>query len=255
MVSGRSRSRLLRTDFPALPTFPFPTSPSMPWQIAVLILIVLVVVVGATIFANSADAPKRNKSTDLRPEAGTVRPRPEKKPVSDLDRFLAEARRRRESAEKRTQPPAPVPLPVAPPRPANRSPEPPRPAPRPRPQPPVERPRQAKSTRPQPPLPSPRRPASAPEPVTVQPIPVFQVIAEPEATVRPTAPTPPQQTPVNEVTPATAALASNTTNERSMSPAFAQIVTLLGSPRKAAAAAFILGEIFNKPLSLRNRRD
>ena len=68
--------------------------------------------------------------------------------------------------------------------------------------------------------------------MTVQPIPIFQVIDEPQGVTRPDTPTPPQSTPVNEVTPATAALATSRSNEKSMSPAFAEIVALLGSPRK-----------------------
>jgi hypothetical protein len=205
----------------------------MPWEVLLIVLVVVGVIILATVFTNANEQPKnRQPPRDLRPRTQNRRP------MSDLDRFLEEARRRREGRE--ASEPRPRPAPVVAPVPA-----PPRPA-----APPRERPVRTVPDRPAPPAksapaPRPAVPRPATPPVVVEPIPVFQVVPEMEARR------------LETVAPSTAANARATagaTDDRRPSATLAQIVTLLASPRTAAAAAFVLGEVFNKPLSLRGPR-
>ena len=198
----------------------------MPWEVLLIVLVVVGVIILATVFTNSNEQPKnRQPPRDLRPRT------PNRRPITDLDRFLEEARRRREGREAAEPRPRPAPT-VAP------APAPPRPA-----APPRERPVRTvpdQPTRPAkvaPPAPSPRR-----EPVVVEAVPVFELVPEPEARRLETVAPPPPPAPARPV---------QHQEPRKLSPTMAQIVTLLGSPRTAAAAAFVLGEVFNKPLALR----
>jgi hypothetical protein len=207
------------------------------WKVSVIVpLIALAVWVLGTLFRGTEE-----KGRPRRPGEG---PRgPTRRPVTDLDRFLEEARRRREVAERRTVPggsrgegPSPevVPVPPREQRPARASP--PRVAER-RPV----RPREVPTARPVSP-PAPRRP---PEQVP-EVIPVRVLEAVP---VEPRAEAPPGEA-------GRLALESpppRATRDRPPSPAVAQAVALLSNP-KTAAAALVLREILGEPLCRRRHR-
>jgi hypothetical protein len=114
-----------------------PEDDRVDWKVLIIGLIPLGVWILATIFRGIEDAREQEKP---RPEPGERPLRTPRRPTSELDRFLEEARRRRDSSPKRPAEPVLEALPV---------PKPPEPAPPPR----VER-RPAK----------PREPRKAPEP-------------------------------------------------------------------------------------------
>src|SRR5437763_6378305 len=105
----------------------------MHWEIFLIPLIAMGVWLLGTIFRNAEE--ERARMARRLPGDGGLRV-PQRRPVTDLDRFLEEARKRREAAEQRTtpqaadQPPAFPPLPtpaVRPPRPQRAERRPPRP--------------------------------------------------------------------------------------------------------------------------------
>lgn len=112
----------------------------MDWKVLVIGLIPLGVWILSTIFRGLEDAREQEKP---QPAPGERPPRTPRRPSSELDRFLDEARKRREVSPKRTVEPVLEALPV------------PKPSPPPR----VEAP-----------PPRPRKPEPAPPPVVVLPV-------------------------------------------------------------------------------------
>lgn len=131
----------------------------MKWEVVLITLIPLAVLILAAIFRGLEESKEKDKDR-AKPDDGS-RLRVPKRPPTELDRFLNEARQRKDAGTRRPPPkrqpePLPIALPLEPPPPRPRKPEPPpRPvAPAPPPPPPVvvEPPRL--------PVPRPRRPAS-----------------------------------------------------------------------------------------------
>jgi hypothetical protein len=212
------------------------------WEVVLILLVPLGVWILSTVFKGEDDRP------GVRPAGG--RPTAQRRPAtdkSDLERFLEEARRRRELAEKRQQPQAekpvrpeperkPLPVPAPERRPA-RAPTPPR-----RRQ--VEAPT-ARATRP---------------PVLLQPVPdalpVFLPVqrvetprvepqpAEPVVLPVPTAAT----IALDPLPPPTRGVGVKTAPSQTLT----QLAALLASPR-TAGTAMILREVFDRPLSRRGR--
>jgi hypothetical protein len=236
----------------------------MHWEVLIIPLIAVAVWLLGTIFRGAEEERQRNRAR--RPGEGA---RPPRRPVTDLDRFLEEARRRREAVESAPKKPNPFeearpslpfgsppsggssPVRVAPPVQRAREQQPARP-PEPRPReagtysapPPVRRP----ATPPAPPplrgpvpLPSPAGARTVPEPEP--PVPV-RVVSEALVEARidlasqglPPAPPPPGLLPT-----------------RGPSPVLAQVAALLRTPQ-SAGVAFVLREILDKPLCQRGRR-
>jgi len=138
-----------------------------------------------------------------------------RRPVTDLDRFLEEARRRRETEERPKPPPPP-----APPRPTTtRASQ--------RPAPPREMPRVVQPV---------SRGTEAPSAV-----PAARPVAQP-ARAEPV-------TPTRDAPPPTA---PTTTRPTQPSPILQQVRSLLNKPQ-TAGTAFVLREIFDRPLSMRRR--
>src|SRR5579872_5684220 len=92
----------------------------MHWEVLIIPLIALGVWILGTIFRTEEE---KAKGRPRRPGEGGGRS-PQRRPTTELDRFLEEARRRREAAERRQQPepsarpPEPRPQVVRPPAPA-----------------------------------------------------------------------------------------------------------------------------------------
>lgn len=202
----------------------------MHWEVLIVPLIALGVWVLGTLFKTDDDP--RARPGQRRQGFGQG---PTRRPVSDLDRFLAEARRKRETGERPR--PAPQPTQAAtPPRPARsstdaplaqrvRPPTVPPPQRQPAPTPPPQR------RRPEPTVPVARpAPAPQPEPPTVEPI--VAVVVEPTPVV-------PERKPV-AAKPAVA-------------PALAQVLAMLRSPG-VARTAFVLREVLDPPLCRRPHR-
>src|SRR5947209_4681140 len=136
----------------------------MHWEILIIPLIAVGVWLLGTIFRGVEE--ERQKARPRRPGEGG----PMRRPVTDLDRFLEEARRRREAAEERSNPQGPVWAQILEPSPAP-PPEAVEPAP-PRPR----KPRPARSER-QPPKALERVSRRPAEPATAIPVPRQQVPA------------------------------------------------------------------------------
>lgn len=189
----------------------------MHWEILIIPLIALGVWILGTIFKPAED--DKMKKGIRRP--GTISGRGSgRRPVTDLDRFLEEARRRREAEERPKPPPPPAPARPTTPRPSQR------PA-LPRETPPVAPPvvRRVEA----PPVISVARPVAQP------------ARAEPILVAAPTRDAPPPPPPVPIVTRPT-----------EPSPILQQVHSLLSKPQ-TAGAAFVLHEIFDRPLCLRRR--
>jgi outer membrane biosynthesis protein TonB len=211
----------------------------MHWEVLIIPLIAIGVWVLSTIFKGVEDERQKER---LRRGPGNQGggPRP-RRPVTDLDRFLEEARRRRQTA---AQPRLAEPVQEVRPRPSEQQPTPP--PPRPVPVPPRAAPARTERPRPVRTQPAVRRVEPAPtrrpipmEPVTeVQPIPVVVPVADrPEPTSQPApspSPAPPPAAPATVMQPQPA------------SPALARLVGLLRSPQ-SAATAFVLREIIDEP--------
>jgi hypothetical protein len=208
-------------------------------------ILILLVPLGVWIFSSIF------KSDDERPAARAApgsRPSPQRRPVTDLERFLEEARRRRELAEKRQ---------------AEESDKKARPAPRAesRANPLPER----RTVRPAPPQPA-RRSVDSPIARTVRAPVLLEAIAEPLPTVVPAARTDPPradvprsetvvlpvQVPVAMLVEPLAPAARVGPATKAPSPALVQLAQLLQSPR-SAGTAIVLREIFDRPLCRRGR--
>jgi hypothetical protein len=210
-------------------------------EFILILLVPLGVWIFSTIFKSDEERP------GARPAPGS-RPAPQRRPVTDLERFLEEARRRREVAERRQSEEAEKKA-----RPVARSEA--------RPIPPPER----RAARPAPAPQSRRSSVDAPLPRTSRPPVMLEAVAEaiPAATparrvdpARPDAP-PVAALPVAvplaaiavEVTPAAP---RDTSSAKPTPPTLVHLARLLRSPR-TAGAAIVLREIFDQPLCRRRR--
>lgn len=183
----------------------------MHWEILIIPLIALVVWIVGTLAKSEDDRTKKGVG-----RRGPVTGRqPGKRVVTDLDRFLEESRRRREPEERRKAAPPPARVPAA--------------------RPPVrERPSQPRET--------PRRAA----PVIAQEEVVF-ALPSPQSVATPPVAEPVVAAPVaREQSVSTPPPAPRT----SSSPISQQVRSLLSKPQ-SAATAFVLREIFDRPLSKR----
>jgi hypothetical protein len=183
------------------------------WELLIIPLIALGVWIIGTLFKSEDDKTRKGVA-----RRGNVAGRqPGRRMVTDLDRFLEEARRRREPEDRRkaAAPPARVPAPRPPVR---------------------ERPSQPRDT--------PRRVASVvvQEEVAVA-LPALQPIAAPPF-AEPVASQPSPREPP-PATPAPAAAPR-------LPPIPQQVRSLLSKPQ-TAATAFVLREIFDRPLCRRRR--
>ncbi len=187
----------------------------MHWEILIIPLIALGVWIIGTLFKSEDDKAKKA----MRGRGNFSGRAPGRRPVTDLDRFLEEARRRRETEDRPKPPPAPPPTraPVA--RPPLRE-RPSRPRETPRPAVPALRKEEVGVTVPT----RPAAPAVLAEPVPSPPLPPLE------------APTPP---------------ATITAPPRA-APVVQQVRALLSKPQ-TAGAAFVLREIFDRPLCKRRR--
>jgi hypothetical protein len=197
----------------------------MPWAILLIALVVIGVVVVANVFRSAAEEERERE----RRRAG----RPGR-PVTDLDRFLDEARRRRDEGDRRRRP-APRPDAIEVDRPPSRralvQPPPLRSATRPVARPGVPFPAAAGPAFATPPGPPPRS-SSSPAPIVLKP-----ADEEPILNALPVASAPPSGTPTGTGRSATVA----------------QAFTLLRSPQ-AAGAAWLLREILDEPRCRRSLR-
>ena len=185
----------------------------MHWEVLIIPLIALGVWILGTLFKGEDDKTKKGAR---RPGMGSARP-PGRRPTTDLDQFLEEARRRREVEERRKPPPPPQPV---------RAPS----------------ARQPLRERPAQPRPTPERELPAPR-ARIEEVPVaipgarpsvpFEV-AEDVRVALPPSPTP------------------TTTRDAPPSPIVQQVRSLLSKPQ-SAGAAFALREIFDRPLCKRRR--
>jgi hypothetical protein len=187
----------------------------MHWEVLIVPLIALGVWILGTLFK-----PEDNPRQQPQRRPGTGGPGGSRPPVSDLDRFLADARRRREESEGSR---LPIPQ-AAPPRPA---PPPPR--------------AEGMQTRARPPAAVPRQvrkrpslPTAVPVEVRPEPVPVVPVAEVPVEAVPLPKPPPP---PPRQVS-------------KPPSPVVAQVLALLRSPQ-SAGTAFVLREVLGAPLSRR----
>ena len=212
----------------------------MNWELLIVPLIALGVWILTSIFRGAEEA----KDQPRQPAPGAT---PPSRPASELDRFLEEARRRRDKAQA---PPAPeeVPLampvavlpPVAPP---------PRPEPKPR----KREPQVTSSPRKREPAPaSSSRATNEPlmariedrpsfvNPASAQANPMMALPTNMETPSLPTLPSPTMNTPAT----------ANDQSRRDASPLRAALSSMLRD-RKSLATAFILHEILDKPLCMR----
>jgi hypothetical protein len=189
----------------------------MHWEILIIPLIALGVWILGTLFKGGED--ERFKKLGRRPGNGVGRT-PPRRPVTDLDRFLEEARLRREAEERRQALPPPPPRSVV-----SRPPLRERPS----------QPREA-AIRAVPPIRRAETPAT---------IPVGRAVAEPPRAE------PILLEPAAEAAPAPPATPVTRREERS-SPLLRQVRSLLKAPQ-SAGTAFVLREIFAPPLCRRHR--
>jgi hypothetical protein len=216
------------------------------------VLIIPLIALAVWILQYIFRGPEENKPGN-RPRPGQARPgtRPpqQRRPVTDLDRYLEETRRRRQQEESR-----PVVVAEAVPEPERRRPSAP-------PRPPVARPAPRVERRPPrlaPPVPEPpRRPSSLPEtvrPLLVEPAPVVAPIPEAFPT---RGLTPPPRAPEPNLDTAAPAAAIDTRSRAQRradaSPLLGELTRLFRSPQ-GMAAALVLQEVLGKPLSQRRRR-
>jgi hypothetical protein len=177
----------------------------MHWEILIIPLIALGVWIIGTLFKSEDD--KTKKAVGRRGNISARTP-PGRRGVTDLDRFLEEARRRREPEERLKAPPSPSRAPAARP------------------------PLRERPTRQQPP-PRPDTPVIVPEEAVVLPVP--RPVAQPVASSGLAREAPPPPAPVTRP-----------------SPIAQQVRSLLSKPQ-TAATAFVLREVFDRPLCKRRR--
>lgn len=199
------------------------------WEVLLILLVPLGVWILSSIF----------KGEDQQPRSGTranMEEKPQRRPVTDLDRFLEEARRRREAAQggapKAVVPARPQPKPIA----AREQ----RPAPERKP---------ASAAQPRPAL---RAPQPSRQPILLEAVPEVQVVAR-APVPRAEAPTIPASPPAMPPPPPPVAVVPRVVTPVKLSPALARVTQMLSSPQ-AAAAAIVLREIFERPLCQRRRR-
>lgn len=186
----------------------------MHWEILIIPLIALAVWIFGTLFKGGED--EKTKKGVRRP--GKVSGRtPGRRPVTDLDRFLDEARRRRDAEER----------------------------PKPTPPPPPARPTVARAPlRERPSRPRETPPRAAPPLIRREEVPVAVAVAQPVA-AEPVPAAPP-------IRDAAIAPAPTTTRDTRLSPIVQQVRSLLSKPQ-TAGTAFVLREIFDRPLCQRRR--
>jgi hypothetical protein len=187
----------------------------MHWEILIIPLIALGVWIIGTLFKSEDDKTKKG----IRSRDGFPARAPGRRPVTDLDRFLEEARRRREAEERPTPRPVPPPARVPVTRPPLRE----RPL----------RPREAPRLAP-PPVPKEEVVVAVPMPRPIPPPPV----AEP--------------TPAPPLALESLVLPSSAPASARPAPVLQQVRSLLSKPQ-TAASAFVLREIFDRPLCKRRR--
>jgi hypothetical protein len=225
----------------------------MGFEVFLILLVPLGVWILSSVFKSEDERPGSRQGNGSRPTA-------QRRPVTDLERFLEEARRRRESADKRQQPEGEAPARPAPSRevrPSSGSERRPARTPPPPPQP---RRRQVEGPAPRSNRPpvlleavpdsstvvlTPRIEPPRPEPRRVEPL--RPLPAEPSRSMPVPAPTP-VVSAAPPLPPAPPVAGSRTAPP----PAVAQLVELLRSPR-SAATAIILREVFDQPLCRRRR--
>ncbi len=214
-----------------------------PWQFLAIPLLLF----GFWLLSNLFKAAEDTKDIP-RPNRGEPRRGQPRRPMTDLDRFLAQTRQRREAQEQPRPAPRPEPRPA---RPVEQ-----------RPQRPVERPQRPVEQRPQrlrepysaSTPPSGRRPSTSPPPppavtalrpvlleLVPEPVPVPQAkTGEARTTQEVPIPAPPP--------PPTPAVVVG--RDRPISPVLAQVITLLRSPQ-SAAVGLVLREVLDRPRSQR----
>ncbi len=205
----------------------------MPWHVLLILLIPVIVAILANLLRNAEQQNRKDRPGSSSGEFRTLS-RQQGRPVTDLDRFLEEARRRREPTERRE-------VSVE-----REKPQPPRPAPA---------PRQQRSSRP---TSSRSRGERVPPRRQI-------VVLEEEVVTRPSVPAPapkavPEAKPARSVEepPAPPAAASPppplpvAVREKAVSPLLRQVMQNLRTPR-SAAVAIVLREIFAPPLCKRRR--
>jgi hypothetical protein len=193
----------------------------MHWEVLIIPLIALGVWIIGTLFKSEEE--KGKKPTGRR---GNVTVRAARRGATDLDRFLEEARRRREPEAHRKPPPPPSREPA------------PRPPLRERPTRPLETPRVAK-------------PAIVKEEAVVV-LPAPRPVAQPPmAELVPTAPAA-KAAEVRGATPRARVAPPAPVPVTQPSPIVQQLRSLLSKPQ-TAATAFVLREIFDRPLCKRRR--
>lgn len=211
----------------------------MNWEVLLIGLIPLAVWILGSIFRGAEESRENPRQKTAGDGAALKVPR---RPASELDRFLDEARRRREGSQKRRPEPTPKPAvvlappPVERPPPVEKSPRLPRreEAPPPRPREASSPPRQRET--------APARPAreAPPRPVVVPP--PAPAPAAPETPLSRV-----EQPELPEILPQ---LAGTAGGPRRSSPALVHATAML-CDRNALVAAFILREILDRPLALR----
>jgi hypothetical protein len=193
----------------------------MHWEILIIPLIALGVWILGTIFKGEEERA-RGPNRPRGPGEGRTR-----RPVTDLDRFLEEARRRRDGEKRPPRTAVARPAPVIPEAQSVRVPRPPK----------------AREVS----LPEPTRRAE--QPATIIPF-VLPVESPPPVEPSP-APSLEPTTTVKHVT-AGAPAALSPSRQQGASPILQQVRSLLNKPQ-TAGTAFVLREIFDRPLCQRRR--
>jgi hypothetical protein len=213
----------------------------MQWEVLIVPLIALGVWILSTLFKGEEDERVRQRRPGFDGAPGVPR-----RPVTDLDRFLEEARRRRETGERpreaapRPAPPQSQPRVSRPALPSASSP--------PRATPPRRPARSAPSSAPRRRAPDPAEliPLTRPEVIPPQEV-VIPLAAQAEPKIVRVEPVAPQTVPAQPQTPSGSAVTRPTVV---LSPIVAQVRSLLRTPQ-SAAAAFVLREIFAQPICKR----
>jgi hypothetical protein len=195
----------------------------MPWEVLIIPLIGVAVWILAAIFRGLEDLMEKDRPARNPDDGARVPVPPRRRPVTDLDRFLDEARRRRESPPRRKaeaeEPPRPA-------RTIESAVEVPPPA----------KPRERAAPRP--------RPASPPRPAAPQMEMPPVVVVTPAEPPPPLAPALPVEAPKPPPAPAAAV--------RQPSPGLARLREAL-KDRNALMTAIMLGEVLGRPACERRR--
>jgi hypothetical protein len=214
----------------------------MKWEALIIPLIGLGVWILSTIFRGREEQQQQERTR--RPRAEGSGQRPSRRPATDLDRFLEEARARRKTESKPVEQerPAPVILEALP---AERLPERPQRSPERRP-----KPRTAAATAPV------ARPVEPPlaQPVALVAPPVVEHLSAPPVAAAP-APLPEMRVPTQnpEGTPVRAVVKVPPTQPRRPSPAALKLMEML-KDKQSLMTAMMLREVFDRPLCQRRRK-